>query len=35
MGYPFEIELKVMDEIPRGKGGKYEDFVSLLPGQQQ
>jgi phenylacetate-CoA ligase len=35
MGYPFEVELKVMDEIPRGKGGKYEDFVSLLPGQQQ
>jgi len=34
-GYPYAIELVVVDEIPRGKGGKHEDFMSLLPGLQQ
>ena len=28
--HPFEITLSYHDEIPRGPGGKYEDFTSEL-----
>ena len=28
MNYPFKIELKYVENIPRSKGGKFEDFVS-------
>jgi phenylacetate-CoA ligase len=34
LGYPFKVETVVVNEIPRGRGGKHEDFLSLLPGQQ-
>lgn len=27
--YPFEVRFSVLDELPRGRGGKFEDFVSL------
>lgn len=30
LGYPFELNFTYMDEIPRNRGGKYEDFVSLV-----
>ncbi len=30
MGFPHPIDVTYVDEIPRSKGGKYEDFVSLL-----
>lgn len=30
LGYPFRITLRRVTEIPRGAGGKYEDFLSLL-----
>lgn len=30
LGWPFQIALTRVDAIPRGAGGKYEDFVSLL-----
>ncbi|MGE4109666.1 MAG: phenylacetate--CoA ligase family protein [Burkholderiales bacterium] len=30
LNYPFRITLSRVDEIPRGAGQKYEDFVSLL-----
>ncbi len=30
LGYPFRITVRRMEEIPRGAGEKYEDFVSLL-----
>lgn len=30
LGWPFRITLMRVDEITRGPGGKYEDFVSLL-----
>lgn len=32
LGYPFRITLRQVHAIPRGAGGKYEDFVSMLPG---
>ncbi len=28
LDYPFELVFTIMDEIPRGPGGKYEDFIS-------
>ena len=28
--YPFQIELVFVDEIPRSKSGKWEEFVSLV-----
>jgi phenylacetate-CoA ligase len=28
MGYPFTIEITYVENIPRSKGGKFEDFVS-------
>jgi len=31
LGYPFTIKFTYMDEIPRAKSGKYEEFVSLTP----
>jgi len=30
LGHPFEIRFEYMEVIPRGKGGKYEEFVSDL-----
>ena len=30
LGYPFEILLVYRDEIPRGPGGKYEEFISRV-----
>ncbi len=30
LGYPFRITLQQVNDIPRGTGNKYEDFVSLL-----
>jgi len=28
LGYPFELKLVYFDEkIPRGKGGKFEEFI--------
>jgi len=32
LDYPFNITLSQVDDIPRGAGNKYEDFVSLLAG---
>jgi phenylacetate-CoA ligase len=31
LGYPFGIQLSRMAEIERQKGGKFEEFLSLLP----
>jgi phenylacetate-CoA ligase len=31
IGHPFEIDFVPVDAIPRGPGGKYEDFASELP----
>ncbi|VAW72747.1 Coenzyme F390 synthetase [hydrothermal vent metagenome] len=28
--HPFKLDYRYMDEIPRSKGGKFEDFVSML-----
>ncbi|MBI5463093.1 MAG: phenylacetate--CoA ligase family protein [Gammaproteobacteria bacterium] len=28
LGYPFVIELRYQEDIPRSAGGKYEDFIS-------
>ena len=33
--YPFEITFTYHDEIPRGPGGKYEDFRSELPAPSE
>ena len=30
MGYPFELSFVYVDEIPRGPGGKYQDFRSEI-----
>ena len=30
LAWPFEFEFSYVDEIPRSKGGKYEDVVSML-----
>lgn len=30
MGHDFEIDIEVMDTIPRSKSGKYEEFISEL-----
>jgi phenylacetate-CoA ligase len=30
LGYPFRMTLRRVDEIPRGAGQKYEDFLSLI-----
>jgi len=30
LGYPFKITFSFPDEIPRSKGGKYEEFISKL-----
>lgn len=32
LDYPFRITLRQVNDIPRGAGQKYEDFVSLLAG---
>ena len=26
--HPFEIDIKYMDELPRGRTGKLQDFIS-------
>lgn len=31
LGYPFQVHIVQVDEIPRGPTGKYEEFLSLLP----
>ena len=31
-GYPFEVTFTVLDEIPAGPSGKFEDFVSDVSG---
>ncbi|NQV80044.1 MAG: phenylacetate--CoA ligase family protein [Alphaproteobacteria bacterium] len=31
VGVAFDIQFAYVDSIPRGAGGKYEDFVSLVP----
>jgi phenylacetate-CoA ligase len=33
LGYPFKIEFKIVESIPRSKSGKFEEFVSLLHEQ--
>ena len=30
LGYPFEIRLNYVPEIPRGPGGKFEEFLADL-----
>ncbi len=30
LGYPFEVEVRYLESIPRSKSGKYEDFVSEI-----
>jgi phenylacetate-CoA ligase len=32
LGYPFELTFTYHDEIPRGPGGKFEQFRSEIPG---
>lgn len=32
LDYPFQVEIVPVPEIPRGPTGKYEEFLSLLPG---
>ncbi|MBM4220416.1 MAG: phenylacetate--CoA ligase family protein [Gammaproteobacteria bacterium] len=34
LGYPYRIEIVPVTEIPRGAGGKFEEFLSLLPELQ-
>ena len=34
LGYPYRIEVVPVSEIPRGAGGKFEEFLSLLPELQ-
>jgi phenylacetate-CoA ligase len=34
LGYPYRIEVVSVTEIPRGAGGKFEEFLSLLPELQ-
>jgi phenylacetate-CoA ligase len=29
-GYPFDIQLRYVDEIKRSRNGKFEEFISLL-----
>jgi phenylacetate-CoA ligase len=31
LGYPYAVTVRRLDELPRAAGGKYEDFLSLLP----
>lgn len=33
LGYPFDIQLTPMIYIPKGPGGKFEDFISKLTGK--
>jgi phenylacetate-CoA ligase len=33
LGYPFKIQFKIVEAIPRSKSGKFEEFVSLLHEQ--
>jgi phenylacetate-CoA ligase len=34
LGHPFEIRLNYVSEIPRGPGGKFEEFLADLVPQQ-
>ena len=34
LGHTYRIEIVPVEEIPRGAGGKFEDFLSLLPELQ-
>jgi phenylacetate-CoA ligase len=31
LGHPFKVEIKSVPAIERGPGGKFEEFLSLLP----
>lgn len=33
LGYSFEVRLVFVDEIPRGTGGKFEDFINECDGE--
>lgn len=30
LGYPFTIQIRYHDVLPRGAGGKFENFLSLV-----
>mgnify|MGYP006377331423 CR=1 FL=1 len=34
LGHPYKILVVPVTEIPRGAGGKFEEFLSLLPELQ-
>ncbi|MCB1602940.1 MAG: hypothetical protein KDI66_23200, partial [Xanthomonadales bacterium] len=34
LGYPYKVVVVPVSEIPRGAGGKFEEFLSLLPEVQ-
>jgi hypothetical protein len=34
LGYPFAVRLTRVDRIERQKGGKFEEFLSLLPNEE-
>lgn len=34
LGYPYQVLIVPVDEISRGAGGKFEEFLSLLPEAQ-
>ncbi len=33
IGHPFRVTISYLDEIPRSSGGKFEEFISLVPEQ--
>jgi len=35
LGYPFNVNIVQLDDIPRSAGGKYEEFVSMLKNTPQ
>jgi hypothetical protein len=32
LGHPYRVNVVAVTEIPRGPTGKFEEFLSLLPG---
>ena len=34
LGYPYKVVVVPVSEISRGAGGKFEEFLSLLPELQ-
>jgi phenylacetate-CoA ligase len=34
LGYPYQVLIVPVSEISRGAGGKFEEFLSLLPEAQ-